>query len=160
MKNVPVYLSPVLLSEEDRKEVADTIKQIKKMKTTKNSYFTGFKEAPMKKPRKSKKAAPLKGFLQSGILFIGDPVYMSGDLSQPGSELLESRENPFLNWGRFTDGLGDKDVSLPFPGAIEEGSTGRGIAVQTNHLSGRFEIKKKLCPKTGKLLQIVVKFYE
>lgn len=114
----------------------------------------------MKKTRKSKKAPPLKGFLQSGILFIGDPVYMSGDLSQPGSEALESPENPFLNWGKFTDSLGEQDLSLPFPGAIDDStSSGRGIAVQTNRLSGRFELSKKF-DESGKLVQLVVKFYE
>lgn len=161
MKNVPAPVY-VKLTKEDLEEVAETIKKIRKIKVSKESYFEGFKEAKKmkKKTRKSKKKQPLKGFLQSGILFIGDPSYMAGDLSQPGSEVIESRENPFLNWGKFTDSLGSEDMSLPFPDAIEEGSTGRGIAVQTNYLSGRFEIKKKLCPKTGKLLQIVVKFFE
>lgn len=109
---------------------------------------------------RKKKPAPLNGFLQSGILFIGDPVYMSGNLSAPGSEALESLENPFLNWGKFTDSLNDQDASLPFPGAINpETSSGRGIAVQTNHLSGKFTITKKY-DKGGKLLQLVVKFHE
>lgn len=102
----------------------------------------------------------LKGFLQSGILFIGDPVYMSGDLSQPGSEAIESPENPFLNWGKFTDSLGSEDASLPFPGAIDDStSAGRGIAVQTHRLSGRFEIEKTF-DENGKLSQLLVKFYE
>ena len=112
-----------------------------------------------KAPRKSKKKAPLKGFLQSGILFIGDPSYMAGDLSQPGSEHAESRENPFLNWDKFTHSLNDQDQSLPFPGAIQDNSDGRGIAIHTNYLSGRFEVKKKF-DKDGKLLEIKVKFYE
>lgn len=104
--------------------------------------------------------SPLKGFLQSGIIFIGDPVYMSGDLSQPGSEALESPENPFLNWGKFTDSLGSEDASLPFPGAIDDStSAGRGIAVQTHRLSGRFEIEKTF-DENGKLSQLLVKFYE
>lgn len=113
----------------------------------------------MKSPRK-KKTPPLKGFLSSGILFIGDPSYMAGELSQPGSELLESRENPFLNWDKFTQSLDSQDKSLPFPGAIDEATShGRGIAVQTNMLSGRFEVEKKY-DEAGKLLQLVVKFYE
>lgn len=117
----------------------------------------------MRKPKAAPKSAgapALKGFLQSGILFIGDPVYMSGDLSQPGSEAIESPENPFLNWGKFTDSLGSEDASLPFPGAIDDStSAGRGIAVQTNRLSGRFEIEKTF-DENGKLSQLLVKFYE
>lgn len=106
------------------------------------------------------KPAPLKGFISSGILFIGDPSYMAGELSQPGSELLESRENPFLNWDKFTSSLKDEDQSLPFPGAIDDNTShGRGVAVQTNRLSGRFEVEKQFDEK-GRLSQIVVKFYE
>ncbi len=113
----------------------------------------------MKKTRKSKKPTPAKGFIQSGILFIGDPVYMSGSLATPGSEAAIDPLNPFLNWGMFTDSLNDQDLSLPFPGAIEEGSTGRGIAVQTNRLSGSYTLQKKF-DEAGKLLEIKVKFHD
>lgn len=113
----------------------------------------------MKKTRKSKKPAPLKGVMQSGILFIGDPTYMQGDLSKPGSEALECPENPFYNWGRFTNSLNYKDTSLPFPGAIEEDSTGRGVVLYTNIQEGQYEIKKKICKETGKLLQVTIKFH-
>lgn len=144
MSKFPEPISATI-SQDDLAEVRKVSKDLKKKRAKKKS---------------TPKAKPLKGFLQSGILFIGDPSYMAGDLSQPGSELLESRDNPFLNWGKFTDSLGDQDISLPFPGAIDDStSSGRGIAVQTNRLSGRFELSKKF-DASGKLLQIVVKFYE
>lgn len=101
----------------------------------------------------------LKGFIQSGIIFIGDPVYMSGDLSQPGSEDVVDPANPFKNWGRFTDSIGDTDVNMPFPGASEPTATGRGIIIQTGLLSGQYEIVKEY-DENGKLSQLVIKINE
>lgn len=101
----------------------------------------------------------LKGFIQSGIIFIGDPSYMAGDLSQPGSEDIVDPINPFKNWGVFTEGLKGEDVNMGFPGAIEDNSIGRGIVIQTGLLNGQYEIVKEY-DSAGKLSQIVIKIRE
>ncbi len=105
---------------------------------------------------KKTKKQTLKGFIQSGIIFIGDPVYMSGDLSQPGSETLVDPANPFKNWGAFTHSYGDADANMPFPGASEPDANGRGIVVQTGMQSGQYELTKKY-DKEGKLSQLVIR---
>jgi hypothetical protein len=99
----------------------------------------------------------LKGFLQSGIIFIGDPAYMSGD-TRPEVKLPEELLNPFVNWDKFTEAIGTEDTNLPFPGAFEN-STGRGCAVHTGRLSGGYEVVKEF-DEQGKLLQIRVVFHD
>lgn len=101
----------------------------------------------------------LKGFLQSGLLFIGDPAYMSGD-TRPEVRLPEEELNPFINWDNFTNSIGGEDANLAFPGALNEQSTGRGCVVQTGRLSGRYELIKEFCPSTGKLLELRIKFHD
>lgn len=116
----------------------------------------------------------LKGYLQSGILFIGDPQYMSGPTEygtvpvggrMSSSQLTqavaiditpEDPYNPFRSWDRFAAKLGEQDKALPFPGASEE-SDGRGIAVQTNRMSGQYEIERIEDGK-GRLLELRVTF--
>lgn len=99
----------------------------------------------------------LKGYIQSGTLFIGDPSYMAGNMSQPGSEALESPENPFYNWDKFTHSLDSKDAVLPFTGS--DTASGRGVVVQLNQIGGKYEIEKVL-DDSGKLVELKVKFYE
>lgn len=99
----------------------------------------------------------LKGFLQSGIIYIGDPAYMSGD-TRPEARLPEEELNPFINWDKFTESIGTEDANLPFPGAINENSSGRGCAVHTGHLSGSYEVVKEF-DEAGKLLQIRIVFH-
>jgi hypothetical protein len=79
----------------------------------------------------------LKGFLQSGILFIGDPCFMAGDMSQPGSHEIVNLTNPFRNWDTFVEDFPDEGKNLEFPGSQD---TGRGVAIQTHKLSGQYEI--------------------
>lgn len=95
----------------------------------------------------------LKGFLQSGLFFLGDPVYMSGD-TRDGAD--NSLCNPFLDWDKFTQGLEGKDANMAFPGSSDD-QIGRGCAIQTGRLSGQFEIEKDV-DEEGKLLQLRVIF--
>jgi hypothetical protein len=97
----------------------------------------------------------LKGFLQSGIIFIGDPVYMAGD-SREGAD--NSLCNPFQNWDGFIANYGSGDANLPFPGAFND-AYGRGIAVQTNRLSGKYELVKEL-DEHGRVREIRIVFSE
>lgn len=96
----------------------------------------------------------LKGFLQSGILYIGDPSYMAGDMSQPDSEKIIDLTNPFRNWDSFTDSINDEDAVLPFPGTVD---SGRGIAIQTHRLSGQYEVSR-IEDADGKLLELKITF--
>jgi hypothetical protein len=102
----------------------------------------------------------LHGFIQSGMIFIGDPAYMAGDLSQPGSETIVDLTNPFYNWPQFTKDNGRTDVNLTFPGAISDDSEGRGVVAQTNIAGGSYVVEKDFCPETGKLKQIRIVFAE
>lgn len=112
-----------------------------------------------------RKKQKLKGFLQSGILFIGDPVSMSGPSNYQsdgkGGQIditPEDPHNPFRRWDSFTSSLNNMDVNMVYPEAQDPQATGRGIVIQTNMLSGQYEVKKKICKTTGKLLELKVIF--
>jgi hypothetical protein len=96
----------------------------------------------------------LKGFLQSGVLFIGDPCFMAGDMSVPGSHEIVDPLNPFFNWDRFTDSLPEDGMNLQFPNSTDDG---RGVAVQTHKLSAQYEIIQEL-DDNGNLLEIRIRF--
>lgn len=96
----------------------------------------------------------LKGFLQSGIIFVGDPVYFSGD-SREGAD--NSQCNPFLNWDNFTASIEGQDVNMTFPGSFNNSTTGRGCVVQTGRITGQYEVVKEY-DSAGNLSQIVIKF--
>lgn len=114
-----------------------------------------------KKTRKKKKQ-PLEGFIQSGVLFIGDPLYMSGDMSQPDAEENADKDqtNPFKNWGKFSDELAGLDKNLELPDSYRDNPIGRGCIVQLQQHGGKFQIKKKLDKVTGKVIAITIKLYE
>ena len=95
-----------------------------------------------------------KGFLQSGIIFIGDPGYMAGDMSQPGAHEIEDLTNPFRNWEKFVEDFPDDGKNLMFPASLDEG---RGVALQTNRLSGQYEVFKEY-GKDGKIKEIRIIF--
>lgn len=95
----------------------------------------------------------LHGYLQSGILFIGDPVYMSGD-SREGAD--NSQCNPFQSWDEFTHGLSGQDANLGFPGAFGDKPEGRGCAIQTGLVNGKYELEKHF-DETGALSHIIIK---
>lgn len=97
--------------------------------------------------------SPLKGFIQSGILFIGDPAYMSHD--NRAEDAPVDVYNPFSNWDMFTKGLADKDANLLMPGAYEDTQIGRGCAIQTGMINGQYTVEKVYAD--GKLAQIIIK---
>lgn len=114
----------------------------------------------------------LKGFIQSGILFIGDPSYMSGPVEYaavvpgdklPGRELApavpvaitpDDPYNPFRKFDNFTATLQEEDQNLKFYNTPDEGM---GVAVQTNRISGQYEIER-IEDTNGKLLELRIKF--
>jgi hypothetical protein len=113
----------------------------------------------------------LKGFIQSGIIFIGDPSYMSGPVeytvtvpggmknkeltaAQPVVITPDDPHNPFRKFEQFTASLGEQDKNLTFYGTPDEGM---GVAVQTNRISGQYEIER-IEDAWGKLLELRIKF--
>lgn len=98
----------------------------------------------------------LKGFLQSGVIFVGDPVYMSGSTRE---EVAPDPHNPFRNWDVFSQELDGQDLNLTLPGAYNDGSTGRGCALQVGRLSGQYEIVKEY-DEQGRVSQIIIKFHD
>lgn len=98
----------------------------------------------------------LKGFLQSGIIFVGDPAYMAGD-SRPEVKLPEKELNPFVDWDEFTASIGAEDANMTFPGSYNNSSIGRGCIVQTGRLSGQYEVVKEY-DEQGKLSQVRIVF--
>lgn len=109
----------------------------------------------MRKP----KAKKLHGLVNSGIMFIGDPSYMAGDLSQSidgGFTIPQDPLNPFKDFDAFKATLDYGDVNLELPGLLY--SEGRGIAVQTHRFGGAYEVKKKVCKVTGKVLELKIIF--
>jgi hypothetical protein len=96
----------------------------------------------------------LKGFLQSGILYIGDPCFMAGDMSVPGSHEIIDPLNPFFNWDRFTESLPEEGANLTFPNSLDEG---RGVAVQTHKHSAQYEITQEF-DILGNLKEIKITF--
>ena len=99
---------------------------------------------------KVKKKQKLKGFYQAGMIFIGDPSYMSGNTST-----LPGDENPFRQWEEFADSVGSDDCNLPFIGGFSDDAYGRGVIVQTTAPAGQYEVKKSF-DKDGKLKEIKI----
>lgn len=93
---------------------------------------------------KRKKKQELKGFIQSGMLFIGDPGYMAGDMSAPGSEEVQVPNNPFHNFEIFSDNFGDKDINLHFRNYDDPQDYGRGVLVASElPINAKYLVKKK-----------------
>jgi hypothetical protein len=101
-----------------------------------------------------KRMKKLKGFLQSGILFIGDPCFLSADMSPPGAHEIVDPVNPFFNWDRFSESVPEDGANLVFPGSDNEG---RGVAVQTHKLSANYEIIQEI-DELGNLKEIRIVF--
>lgn len=113
-----------------------------------------------KRTKKVKVDKTLRGNLPSGSIFIGDPLYFAGDMSQPGAEEDAAKDstNPFKNWNNFNAFDNAQEVNLPVPFSIFEGTVGRGCVIQTPYVEGKFQLKKKLCKETGKVLEIRIIF--
>lgn len=110
--------------------------------------------------KKTRKKNVLKGFIQSGVLFIGDAGYMAGNPQDyPEGIVPVDLTNPFKDFDTYL-AQNQADHNLELPGSFNGDLMGRGVAVHTNILSGQYTITKKLCKETGKLLEIKVKFRE
>ena len=113
----------------------------------------------------------LKGFIQSGIIFIGDPSYMSGPVEYAAvapanmskNQLTAAQltvvtpdgpHNPFRKFEQFAATLGEEDKNLTFSGTTDEGM---GVAIQTNRISGQYEVER-IEDEHGKLLELRIKF--
>lgn len=111
----------------------------------------------MKKTRKKKQV--LKGFIQSGVIFIGDAGYMAGDNSQSAEPIQPDPLNPFKDMDRYL-GQNQQDHNLELPGSFNGDLPGRGVAIHTNMFGGSYTVTKRICKTTGKLLEVKVKFKE
>ena len=111
-----------------------------------------------KKKTKKQKPLPLQGFTPSGTLFIGDPIYMGADLSQPGAEEDAAADvtNPFKNFPHFVDQLAGIDQNLMLPDSYRDVPVGRGCVVQLQRMGGGFKVKKKIDKATGRLKSITI----
>lgn len=113
----------------------------------------------MKKTRKSKKVE-LKGFNQTGKLFIGDVGYMKANPQEFEYGIVpEDRSNPFKNPDSALHEQ-EGDYNLELPGSFNGDLPGRGVVLQTNMFGGKYTVTKKLCKETGKLLEVKVRFHD
>lgn len=106
-----------------------------------------------KKPRKKVKKLPPttdpknQGYLASGMIFVGDPTYLSGQGS-----------NPFEKFDEFVDQKGADDF---YNLGWDVSNIGRGIILDTpGYLSGKYIIKRKINKLTGKIEKITITFKE
>lgn len=114
-----------------------------------------------RKQRKSKKKPQLEGIIQSGVLFIGDPIYMGANPQDfPGGVIPEDSCNPFHDYSEYLAKNGGVDENLLLPDSYRDHPIGRGCAVQLQQVSGRYVIKKKVDKVTGKVKSITIKLYE
>lgn len=113
----------------------------------------------IKKKRKSKKVG-LKGYIQTGTIFIGDTGYMRGNPQDYASGVVpEDGTNPFKNPEAAIHEV-EGDYNLELPGSFNGDLPGRGVVIQTNMFSGKYTVTKRLCKETGKLLEVKVRFHE
>jgi hypothetical protein len=114
-----------------------------------------------RKKKGRKKKEQLEGFIQSGMLFIGDPQYMAANPQDfEGGIVPEDSTNPFKNFDTFHEKVGGLDTNLLLPDSYRDNPIGRGCVVQLQQLGGRYEIKKKVDKVTGKVKAITIKLYE
>lgn len=114
-----------------------------------------------KKTKGRKKKQQLEGFIQSGILFIGDPQYMAANPQDFEAGLIPADgTNPFKDFNSFSEKNGGKDENLLLPDSYRDNPIGRGCVVQLQQLGGKYQIKKKIDKKTGKVVSITIKLYE
>lgn len=107
-----------------------------------------------------KKKQPLHGFIQSGVIFIGDAGYMADNPQNHENGVIPvDPTNPFRDLDKYL-GEHQNDHTLELPGSFQGDLLGRGVAVHTNMFSGKYTVTKKICKVTGKLLELKVKFSE
>lgn len=109
--------------------------------------------------KRRRKKLPLKGKISSGLIFIGDPSYLSGPSNMALNELGEVTNtiplDPYNPFRREEDVLDKVRISGDTELEIIPHLTGRGTVLVTNGIQeGSFEVKKKYDKISGKLLEI------
>lgn len=111
--------------------------------------------------KKRKKKQQLEGYIQSGMLFIGDPIYMGANPQDfEGGIVPSDSTNPFKDFDTFTSQNAGLDQNLELPDSYRDNPIGRGCVVQVQQLSGTYIIKKKIDKATGKIKSITIKLNE
>lgn len=95
----------------------------------------------------------LRGDIGSGMLFIGDPCYLAGDLSKKGSEAVYDPYRPFEDFEVLVDMVEGKDSMMNYSGSDQ---VGRGVFVNLSAPSGRYNVKKKIDKESGKVTEITI----
>lgn len=113
----------------------------------------------IKKRKTRKKKQVLKGFIQSGTIFIGDIGYMAGDNSQSAEPIQSDPLNPFKDLDTFLEQT-PTDTNLELPGSFNGDLPGRGVVLHTGMLNGSYTVKKRFDKVTGKLLEVKVRFHD
>lgn len=109
--------------------------------------------------KRKKKKPSLSGKISSGLIFIGDPSYLSGPSNIALNELGEAINtvpiDPYNPFRREEDVLDKVRTSGDTELEIIPHLTGRGTVLVTNGIQeGSFEVKKKYDKTSGKLLEI------
>ena len=118
-------------------------------------FERGFASEKIIPPNESLRAdSSLEGYIGSGLIFIGDPGYMAGDLSEKGSEAILDPYNPFRDFENFLDQLGETDKNMLFPDSDQKG---RGVVLHTNRITGKFSIQKEY-DESGRLRRVIMDF--
>lgn len=113
-----------------------------------------------KKPGRKKKQQ-LEGYIQSGTLFIGDPVYMAANPQDyPFGEVPVDLTNPFKDFNAFQEQNAGLDQNLELPDSYRDNPIGRGCVVQLQQVGGTYKVTKRIDKKTGKVKAITIKLYE
>lgn len=114
-----------------------------------------------RKKKGRKKKQELEGFIQSGMLFIGDPQYMGANPQDfEGGIIPSDASNPFKDFNTFSEENSGLDQNLLLPDSYRDNPIGRGCVVQLQQLGGKYQIKKKVDKVTGKVKSITIKLYE
>jgi hypothetical protein len=109
--------------------------------------------------RKSKKKQELKGFIQTGTIFIGDVGYMADSNHRSAEPIEPDPLNPFKDLDQYLE-ANQADHNLELPGSFNGDLPGRGVVIHTHMLNGKYTVKKKLCKVTGKILEVKVRFHD
>lgn len=114
-----------------------------------------------RKKRKNKKKQELAGYIQSGTIFIGDPIYMGANpQSFEFGVIPEDVTNPFKDFNKFQEELAGQDKNLLLPDSYRDNPTGRGCVVQLTQTNGTYKVSKRFDKVTGKLKSITIKLNE
>lgn len=111
--------------------------------------------------KKRKKKDKLSGYIQSGTLFIGDPIYMGANPQNFEFGVIpEDSTNPFKDFNKFQEELAGQDKNLELPDSYRDNPIGRGCVVQLQQLNGKYTITKRIDKATGKVKSITIKLHE